>query len=87
MKRTGTLVKQLWNRIGELWCRLQHPAPRWPVNGHYECPSCLRRYAVVWANNSMQPEAPPVPRGAAKAPRAVPAGAALAGRAALAARM
>jgi len=25
-----------------------HPAPMWPVNGHYQCPVCLRSYPVPW---------------------------------------
>ena len=25
-----------------------HPAPMWPVKGHYHCPVCLRSYPVPW---------------------------------------
>ena len=25
-----------------------HPAPMWPVKGHYTCPKCLRSYRVPW---------------------------------------
>ncbi len=87
MKRTGKLLKQFLNRMGEVWCQIGHPAPRWPINGQYECPACLRRYPVVWANDSAQLEQPPAPRVAAGGRRAMPAAAALTGRAALAARM
>lgn len=37
--------------LQETWCKLMHPAPRWPINGYYECPTCLRRYPVPWANH------------------------------------
>jgi len=41
------------SQAGDAWCRLMHPAPRWPVCGYYECPACLRRYPVPWANRSL----------------------------------
>ncbi len=85
MTRTGKLLREVLNRIGEFWCRVQHPAPRWPINGQYECPTCLRRYAVVWANDSAQPEPPAVPRTAGDR-EAMPA-AVMPSRAALAARL
>ncbi len=87
MKRKGIAVRQVLNRIGEIWCRIQHPAPRWPINGQYECPACLRRYAVVWANDSTHIEPSVTHRALADSRRAMPAGPALTGRAALAARL
>lgn len=38
----------LWEKVAESWCRVMHPAPMWPVNGHYRCPTCLRIYPVPW---------------------------------------
>ncbi len=32
------------------WCRIMHPAARWPIHARYECPTCLRRYPVPWSN-------------------------------------
>jgi hypothetical protein len=36
------------SRLATEWCQLTHPAPMWPVNGHYQCPTCLRTYRVPW---------------------------------------
>jgi hypothetical protein len=90
MKSTSNeAVQQLWNRIGELWCRLSHPAPRWPINGHYECPACLRRYPVPWANDLFRkiPEPGLIYRGAAAGRSKMIAGAPLLDSATLAARL
>jgi hypothetical protein len=35
-------------RIGDLWCRLMHTEPMWPVHGQYECRTCGRRFHVDW---------------------------------------
>jgi len=40
--------------IGSTWCELMHPAPRWPINGFHECPSCLRKTRVAWGYHSNQ---------------------------------
>lgn len=42
------MKKTFWRRVADLWCRLMHPAPMWPVHGHYCCPACWREYAVPW---------------------------------------
>ena len=34
--------------ISSTWCELMHPAPRWPINGFRECPTCLRKTRVAW---------------------------------------
>ncbi len=41
-------MRVLGSRFSNLWCRLMHPAPMWPVNGHYRCSVCLRSYPVPW---------------------------------------
>lgn len=41
-------MKSLRLRLGTLWCKSMHPAPMWPMNGHYQCPTCLRSYPVPW---------------------------------------
>ena len=40
--------------IADLWCRLTHPAPMWPVNGHYRCRTCRRQYQVPWEVRPIQ---------------------------------
>lgn len=47
MKNNNWISKQL-DRAGDMWCKLAHPDPMWPIHGHYQCPKCLRRHAVVW---------------------------------------
>jgi len=42
------MKKTFWSLIADLWCRLMHPAPMWPVHGYYRCPTCWRQYAVPW---------------------------------------
>lgn len=44
----GENVKALGSRLQTLWCKSVHPAPMWPVKGYYQCPVCLRSYAVPW---------------------------------------
>ncbi len=41
----------MWNKLGEVWCRLMHEQPMWPIHGRYECRVCGRQYPVVWAGN------------------------------------
>ncbi len=41
-------MKNAWSRLSGRWCRLTHPTPMWPVQGHYRCPKCLRTHAVPW---------------------------------------
>jgi len=36
------------HRLADLWCRLIHPAPMWPVHGYYRCSACRRQYPVPW---------------------------------------
>jgi len=42
------MPKSFWGKIIDLWCRLMHPTPMWPVHGHYRCPACWREYSVPW---------------------------------------
>ena len=42
------MKKTFWAWVADFWCRLMHPAPMWPVHGHYRCPACWRDYAVPW---------------------------------------
>jgi hypothetical protein len=48
-------MKSLRFRLGALWCKSMHPAPMWPVHGHYQCPTCLRSYPVPWEEHSPPP--------------------------------
>lgn len=38
------------SKFERFWCRMLHPAPMWPVNGHYICPQCQLRYRVTWSD-------------------------------------
>ena len=40
--------KTFWSWLADLWCRLIHPSPMWPVHGYYRCPACQRQYPVPW---------------------------------------
>ena len=46
-------MKAFLSDLGDLWCRSMHSAPRWPMHGYYECPDCLRRHPVPWANRTI----------------------------------
>jgi hypothetical protein len=41
-------MRVLGSRMLNLWCRLMHHDPMWPVNGHYRCSVCLRSHPVLW---------------------------------------
>ncbi len=41
-------VNSFVSAVGSSWCQLMHPDPMWPVNGHYQCRVCLRKYPVSW---------------------------------------
>jgi hypothetical protein len=45
-------MKAILSQLGDLWCHAMHSTPRWPVRGYYECPDCLRRHPVPWANRA-----------------------------------
>ena len=42
------MKKTFWSRAADLWCRLMHPDPMWPIHGYYRCPACLREHRVPW---------------------------------------
>jgi hypothetical protein len=44
----GKTLQRSLSRLSAGWCQLAHPAPMWPVGGHYRCPTCLRTYRVPW---------------------------------------
>lgn len=35
-------------RARDLWCEAFHDEPMWPINGKYQCRSCLRYHVVRW---------------------------------------
>jgi hypothetical protein len=37
---------------GDLWCRIMHPSPMWPIHGHYQCGACGRSFSVPWEEDS-----------------------------------
>lgn len=36
------------DRAKDVWCKSFHNKPMWPINGRYQCGSCLRYHAVRW---------------------------------------
>ena len=42
------MFKKASTAVGRSWCQAMHPDPMWPINGAYQCPKCLRRFAVPW---------------------------------------
>jgi len=50
------LVK-FWNDLQIGWCSMMHPDPTWPINGHYRCARCDRRYPVPWESSGLRKEA------------------------------
>ena len=35
-------------KVEALWCEVFHDQPMWPINGRYQCRTCLRYTAVPW---------------------------------------
>lgn len=52
-------MRSLGSRLSSLWCRAVHPAPMWPVSGHYRCSVCLRSYPVPWEKRPPAAKAAP----------------------------
>jgi hypothetical protein len=42
------MLNTFWSSVAELWCRLMHAEPMWPVHGHYRCRLCWREYPARW---------------------------------------
>lgn len=57
MKNSNWTLKESWNRVGEIWCRLAHPEPMWPIHGYYQCPKCHRRHPVRWESSAPMDQA------------------------------
>ncbi|MBV9759723.1 MAG: hypothetical protein JO340_04075 [Acidobacteriaceae bacterium] len=53
---------ELWQRLGQLWCRFAHDDIFWPVKGKYECRRCLRVHAIPWADSQPPAQAQPPAR-------------------------
>jgi hypothetical protein len=54
-------MKRVSFYLSGLWCYWMHPAPMWPVNGQYRCPSCQRQYPVPWENGETRWRYRPTP--------------------------
>lgn len=39
--------------VGDAWCRMMHSDPMWPVNGEYQCRTCLRKFRVAWEEHEL----------------------------------
>ena len=42
------------DKISELWCKIMHDRPMWPIHGRYICSDCMREYAVEWEHPRQQ---------------------------------
>jgi hypothetical protein len=57
------LIKTI-DKAQALWCEMFHDQAMWPINGRYQCRTCLRYTAVPWETpgdskkNSGQQHAP-----------------------------
>jgi hypothetical protein len=51
-------MKALGSRVAAVWCHMTHPAPMWPVNGYYICPTCLRAHPVPWEHPTISASRP-----------------------------
>lgn len=40
--------------VTDLWCKLFHPHPMWPIHGYYRCPRCFRQYPVPWEHPNVR---------------------------------
>jgi hypothetical protein len=49
-------MRNLIDRMEQLWCEHMHTATMWPIHGKYRCGLCLREYAVGF--ESTAPERP-----------------------------
>jgi len=45
-------------RLKEFWCELMHASVMWPIDGHYECRTCGRRFEVPWILKSEDASSP-----------------------------
>jgi len=50
--RNSRVRRTFWSYIADLWCRLMHPDPMWPLHGYYRCAACWREYPVPWENRA-----------------------------------
>jgi hypothetical protein len=40
---------QEWmNTAKDVWCQVVHDQAMWPINGRYQCRTCLRYHPVAW---------------------------------------
>jgi len=38
----------LTKTAGDVWCRIPHESPMWPIHGEYRCRRYMRRFPVPW---------------------------------------
>jgi hypothetical protein len=45
-------MRSVLTAVRKSWCYSMHPAPMWPINGHYICPRCQTKYPVPWEQDA-----------------------------------
>ena len=45
-------MRNLRNRLEQLWCEHMHASTMWPIHGKYRCGTCLREYPVEFERQS-----------------------------------
>ena len=51
-------MRNLIERIEQLWCENMHTKTMWPIHGKYRCGTCLREYHVAFDDVEMLHTAP-----------------------------
>lgn len=44
-------MRNMIEKLGDIWCEVVHDSPMWPIHGEYECRQCGRHHQVVWGNS------------------------------------
>jgi hypothetical protein len=48
-------MRNLIERIEQLWCENMHTETMWPIHGKYLCGTCLREYRVAFDDDAEAP--------------------------------
>ena len=41
-------MRNVIERIEQIWCENMHTSTMWPIHGKYRCGTCLREYRVAF---------------------------------------
>jgi hypothetical protein len=48
-------MRDLMNRVEQIWCEQMHSAILWPIHGKYRCAKCHREYPATFEDTAPQP--------------------------------